>query len=129
MCGDSLRTKRSGFSPQALMFASQAHQRLLRRGDERKVVTEMFSYLLCYKEAKDRPLLTDGMWGDLPYARIVSNPRKRSRHVLVDVLTPDGRLEPCFVSRGTRHPKDYRYVRKLAQGDTVAMDMLSFAQR
>ena len=44
--------------------------------------------------------------------------------MLVDVLTPDGKLEPFVVSHAKTSRADYRYLRKAQLGDTVAMGIL-----
>ncbi|KAL1524482.1 hypothetical protein AB1Y20_019376 [Prymnesium parvum] len=104
--------------------ARQAHQVKLRRGRERRVVTEMFGYLLCLKVPEGSEIPADGMWGRRPYGRVITVPRKRRKHTLLDVLTPEGTLEPFVATRSKSNPRDYRYLRKVTQGDTVAMEML-----
>ena len=69
--------------------------------------------------AAARPL--DGMWGRMPYGRVLGTPRKRTRHILLDVLTPSGQMATFTVSKRKASRADYRYVRKAMEGNTVPM--------
>ena len=57
--------------------------------------------------------------------QVLSTPRKRRGHVLVDVLAPDGRMGMYTVTQRKLWPSDYRYVRKLEAGSTVPMVLLN----
>jgi hypothetical protein len=64
------------------------------------------------------------MWGERPFGRVLSTPRKRAKHVLLDVLAPDGTMGAYTVSRKKVGREDYRYVRKVRAGSTVPMVLL-----
>ena len=57
---------------------------------------------------------------------MVTDPRKRRKHVLTDVVLPDGSLRAYTLTKSRMHPKDWRFVRKLQAGETVP---LAFLQR
>ena len=67
----------------------------------------------------------DGMWGSQPFGRILGVPRKRTRHVLLDVLTPSGTMEMHILTRKGTARRDYRYLRKAKEGVTIPMGMLN----
>ena len=103
-----------------------------RRGNERRVRKETFLYLIAVKEpvvdfrdALSDWLRRDGMWESHPFGRVLSTPRKRPGHVLVDVLAPNGQMGVHTVTQKKLWPSDYRYVRKLAAGSTVPMVLLN----
>ena len=101
-----------------------------RNGNERRKRRETFGYLLAVKQHDgdaEPPDPLDKMWGSLPFCRILGVPRKRTRHVLLDVLTPSGELRTFTVSRAKAHRRDYRYVRKLREGCTLPMAVLEGA--
>ena len=102
-----------------------------RRGNERKVRREAFLYLLAVKEpavefrdAMAMWMVRDAMWDGLPFGRVLSTPRKRKGHVLLDVLGPSGTMSAYTVTPSRLSRADYRYVRKLGAGSTVPMVML-----
>ena len=64
------------------------------------------------------------MWEGLPFGRVLSAPRKRAGHVLLDVLAPDGQMGAYTASRAKLSRADYRYVRKLEAGSTIPMVLL-----
>ena len=103
--------------------ARQLHQQPYRRGGERRFVRESFAYLVFARQPVPED---DGMWGELPFARVVTDPRKRRKHVLTDVVLPDGSLRAYTLTKSRMHPKDWRFVRKLQAGETVP---LAFLQR
>ena len=106
-----------------------------RRGNERRRVHESFVYLLFTKEeaaaadgaSQQQQQPDDGMWGSLPHCRILGTPRKRTRHILIDALTPSGQMRSFTVTRRKSSRRDYRFVRKLQEGDTVPLALLEQA--
>ena len=103
-----------------------------RKGNERRVRRETFVYLLYTKEAggawdsiaSAAGSARDAMWGAMPYGRVLGVPRKRTRHVLVDVLLPSGSMGTFVVSRRGASGADYRFARKLKEGSTVPLAIL-----
>ena len=67
------------------------------------------------------------MWGATPFGRVLGTPRKRTRHVLMDVLTSTGELEMFTVTRQKAARADYRYARLCREGNTVPMTLLERA--
>ena len=125
-----------------------------RKGTERLVRFETFVYLLYTKEAgaldstshsgsaateariePNRVTASnvaaaaagsarDAMWGAMPYGRVLGLPRKRTRHVLVDVVLPSGSMGTYVISRRGAGRADYRFARKLKEGSTVPLAIL-----
>ena len=113
-----------------------------RRGSQRLLVHEPFRYLLVAKEAHSdvsasvagagpaRLLpLPDRMWGDRPHARLISSPRKRRRHVHVDVVLPTGEVACVTLTKRRLARADYRYARKCHEGDTLPLELLDRGTR
>lgn len=122
------------------VLESTARQLLLRearRGRERRVVTEGFSYLLCARDptppappaeaASAEAASVDGMWGRAPFGRVLSTPRKKTKHVLLDVLTPENQLQSFTVTKRKTNRDDYRFLRKAQLGSTIPMAVLRAA--
>ena len=61
------------------------------------------------------------MWGALPFGRVLGTPRTRTRHILMDVLTPSGQMQTFTVTKRKLGRVDYRYLRKAQEGNTVPM--------
>ena len=97
-----------------------------RKGNERKVRSEEFVYLLLSKTdgaggVGDAAAIGDAMWGAEPYGRVLGTPRKRTKHVLMDVLTAKGELRTFTITKRKATRSDYRYARKAREGNTVPM--------
>ena len=107
-----------------------------RKGKERRVNKEPFAYLLYVKEAAGAARAgadaaermaaapPDAMWGSMAYGRVLGTPRKRTKHVLLDVLTSDGRMGSYTVTKRTVPRADYRYARKAKEGNTLPMELI-----
>lgn len=63
----------------------------------------------------------DAMWGASPFGRVLGTPRNRTRHILMDVLTPSGQMQTFTVTKRNLGRADYRYLRKAQEGNTVPM--------
>ena len=106
---------------------------LVGRGQTRSVKNEHFCYLVALKlpaqtegegGSSAGAIIQDGLWGTEPFARVITGPRKRRGHVLVDVLEPSGQLRAYTITKNDTTPETWRYVRKLKEGETVPMKVL-----
>ena len=60
-----------------------------------------------------------------PFARVITQPRKRRNHVLLDVITPAGELALCTVAKSKVSRVDYRFAKRAQQGNTIPMALLA----
>ena len=95
-----------------------------RRGAERRIQSERFSYLLVQKHS-DAPTslpMETASWG-----RVLRNPRKRCGHVIMDTCLPSGEARTLTASQRKLDRSSYRRARKGRQGDTFEADLITEA--
>ena len=110
----------------------QYWERERRRGKERRQVSEAFCYLLAQRGTPPAVAGSGGADGEAagpPWARVLRPPRKRRRHVLVDICHPSGEAVTSTLTKRTTERASYRLARKLRLGDTMPLAALEIVRR
>ena len=105
--------------------ARRAVERSKRRGREWRAIHERFAYVLVARGEANAERRRDRLWAHAPFARVITQPRKRRNHVLLDVITPAGELALCTVAKSKVSRVDYRFAKRAQQGNTIPMALLA----
>ena len=105
--------------------ARRAVERSKRRGREWRAIHERFAYVLVARDEANAERRRDRLWAHAPFARVITQPRKRRNHVLLDVITPAGELALCTVAKSKVSRVDYRFAKRAQQGNTIPMALLA----